>query len=59
MQLTYRGLPYSSDASAVEAASEMTGQYRGSTFKIGTPDLTTPHSATALCYRGTTYLRNR
>jgi hypothetical protein len=60
MQLIYRGLPYTSDASAVEpTTNEMTGQYCGSTFKIGTPDVTVPHVATSLRYRGLAYLQER
>jgi Domain of unknown function (DUF4278) len=56
MQLTYRGLPYTSDASSVEPnTNEMTGQYRGSTFKIGTSDITISNSATSLRYRGIAY----
>jgi hypothetical protein len=56
MQLTYRGLPYSSDASVVESASnEMIGQYRGSMFMIGALNSTTSPSSATLRYRGITY----
>jgi hypothetical protein len=58
MQLTYRGLPYTSDSINIDTTeATLTGQYRGSNVRFNNHHVTIPETVTTLHYRGVHYLR--
>ncbi len=56
MQLNYRGVSYSSNNTLPEiGTSEMSGQYRGATVKLGSQSTQASHPTATLRYRGAAY----
>ncbi|MBD2464396.1 DUF4278 domain-containing protein [Oscillatoria sp. FACHB-1407] len=59
MQLSYRGIPYQSEAHAPQISEgEVVGKYRGLPAQIGSSDIV-PNQVSTLRYRGVFYLRGR
>ncbi|HEY9648649.1 MAG TPA: DUF4278 domain-containing protein [Chroococcidiopsis sp.] len=56
MQLTYRGLPYTSAPSVETIPGEVIGQYRGATIKHAIqPTMPAARASATLSYRGASY----
>ena len=58
MRLSYRGIPYETQASEIPAMpGEISGKYRGADFKVNQPSVRSQVQTAILQYRGVLYVK--